>query len=261
MGGHEAFRKHIWKNYVIQASALIFIFDASDFSTLEESSEWFWRCLSWIEQKGIPVLFLANKWDLVQDKDETITKIVEGFNLNKLAGIDSEVSFRFFFISVKTGEYISEAMNWLIIKNFTEQRQSIIDISSFDIFLTGEEISVHIHDNSDKRAEVSNIINAYKNKWMQTEKSKLNVLEEIKYGEDRVFFLSYGGIALLISSKSDFIDKSIFAHVLEHLKVEEKSINRVQIYDLFDRIKGLLLQGFLSKVSESLSCKISDLTN
>ena len=72
MGGHEAFRKHIWRNYINQTSALNFIFDASDFSTLEESFVWYWTNLSWIEKKVLHVLFLANKWDLVVDKDETL---------------------------------------------------------------------------------------------------------------------------------------------------------------------------------------------
>jgi small GTP-binding protein len=258
MGGHMAFRKHIWRNYVEQSSALIFIFDASDFSTLTESKEWFWLCLSWIEKKGIPVLFLANKWDLVEDQDTTLDKIVEGFNLSKLATIDSKTSFRFFFISVKTGAYISDAMNWLIIKNFVEKRKTTVEISSFDIFLSSEQFSVHIHDSSDKRLGVHEIIETYQKKWFQSEKDELNVFEEMKYDEDNVFFLSFSGIALLITTKSDFIDRSVFINILELIKSEEKIVDKTQIYDLFDKIKNLLLQGFLGEISSSLICDVAE---
>ncbi|MHA1398629.1 MAG: ADP-ribosylation factor-like protein, partial [Candidatus Heimdallarchaeaceae archaeon] len=143
MGGHSSFRKHIWKNYVLQSSALIYIFDASDFTSIDESAKWFWNCYSWIEGKDVPILFLANKWDLVKNEDEAIEKIVSKFQLDKIASKAMNTAFRFFFVSVKTGAYIEEAMNWLLGKKITLIERQKEDIISFDIFIKVNDYIAH----------------------------------------------------------------------------------------------------------------------
>ena len=257
MGGHMAFREHIWENYIRQSSALIFIFDSSDISKIEESSEWFWRSLSWIDKEGIPVLFLANKWDLITDKDSVLDKIVTGFKLNKLASIDSKISFRFYFISVKSGAYISDAMKWLVIKNFIEKNKISVQIDSFDMFINSNSFITHLHDNSENRVEVEDLIIPYKKRWLESEIMNINIMEEISFQNYKVFFLSHERIAVLIITKDEIIDRSIFSKFLSNLDTS-RVYNKQEIYILFEKIKKLLSNQFFNEIASSLSCEISE---
>ncbi|MHA1302846.1 MAG: ADP-ribosylation factor-like protein [Candidatus Heimdallarchaeaceae archaeon] len=259
LGGHMAFRKHIWKNYIVQSSALIFIFDASDLDKMEESSKWFWKCLSWIENKSIPILFLANKWDLVKDKEESMEKIVQGFKLNDLVASDTKRSFRFYFISVKTGEYLSDAMNWLILKHFVEKHIVSSSILTLDLFVSSEHLIMHIHDNTANRVKVEDIIKVYKRKWLNSFESKsLNSLEEINYQDYKAVFFSYPRKALLITTSSDFIEKGPFINLIEKLdKFDIKLEDEVSRYQIFEKIKDELSKSFHPHLAKTLSCEIT----
>ena len=260
MGGHASFRKHIWQNYVEQSSALIFIFDASDLTNMEESAEWFWNSYAWIAEKQIPILFLANKWDLVKETEETIDKIVSGFNLKKISETALETPFRFFFVSVKTGAFISEAMNWLIGKSLNQSKDQKREVISFDLFIKIDNYIAHLHDNTDKRNMVANLINTYKEKWSSTIDSLIDVLEEIVFEKYRVLFISYKNKAIVISSKREFLDQSVFKNLVQDISLSKFNDNINGFYNLFEETKSELEKYFQVEIASSLSCDVSNVT-
>jgi len=256
MGGQIAFRKHIWENYVKQSSAIIYVFDASDLSNLEEGVEWFWKVLSWTEKKGIPILFLANKRDLVQDRESIMEKVVSSFRLNELGSSDSLHSFRFFFVSVKTGAYIDDAMNWLILKQFVETKKILSEIVSFDMFIVGEDFYAHYHDNSDKRNQINEIIENYKSKWIQSKKFPLILVEEMIYGEYKVLYLSLANKAILLTTKTETDERTTLTNMLENIIVPLPLSDCNKAYELLDYTIKELNKVFLTTISASLSCDI-----
>ncbi len=256
MGGHMAFRTHIWENYIKMSSGLIYIFDASDLSQIEESAEWFWKCFSWIEDKQAPILFLANKWDLVEDQDAVMDVIVSGFRLNELALKSIHSPFRFFFVSVKTGAYISDAMNWLIVKQFIEKRKFQNKILSLDIFVKINGNIAHIHDNSRERNEVINTINIYKTKFEESESNALNLLEEISYEGHKVLYISHSQLSLLVISKDDFIDRSGFSNLLDKIKTDKSFEDINEFYTLYENIKDSVSANFHLDITSTLSCDL-----
>ncbi|MCG3220748.1 MAG: GTP-binding protein [Candidatus Heimdallarchaeota archaeon] len=256
MGGHMAFRTHIWENYIKMSSGLIYIFDASDLSQMEESAEWFWKCFSWIEDKKAPILFLANKWDLVKDEEVVINSIVEGFRLNEIALKSLDSPFRFFFISVKTGAYISDAMNWLVVKQFIEKRKFPNKILSLDVFVKIGNSLAHIHDNSQERNEVLSTIDAYKKKFEQSGSEKLNLLEEMSYDNHKVLYISHSSMSLLVISEEDFIDRAGFSIILEKIKTEESYEDINEFYTLYENVKESVLKNFHTDISSTLSCDL-----
>ncbi len=256
MGGQIAFRRHIWENYVKQSSAIIYVFDASDLSHLEEGVEWFWKVLSWTEKKDIPILFLANKRDLVQDRESIMEKVISSFRLNELGSSDSLRSFRFFFVSVKTGAYIDEAMNWLIIKQFVETKQIISEIVSFDMFIVGEDFYAHYHDNSDKRNQISELIENYKKKWIQSKKFPVTLVEEMIYGEYRVLYLSFPNKAIVLTTKTETDERSTLTNMLNNITVPLPLSDCNKAYELLDYTIEELNKVFLTYISASLSCDI-----
>ncbi|MCG3216486.1 MAG: GTP-binding protein [Candidatus Heimdallarchaeota archaeon] len=256
MGGHMSFRTQVWKNYIKRASAFIFIFDASDISKLEESSEWFWKCFSWIEKEGIPVVFLANKWDLVTAKDEAIKRIVSGFRLEEMATVSLQSPFQFFFVSVKTGAYISDAMNWLIVKNFIEKNRIDSRILSFDLFMKAEEYSIHIHDNTEYRDNSCALIDMHFKKWLNAESNIIEALEEIIYKNLKVFIFSHPSKMIILTTKSESLDKSIFTNIVDSVKSYELADDMNSYISIYESTKQLLINSFQSDISDSLSCDI-----
>ena len=264
LAGHEAFRKRIWKNYVKQSHALIFIFDASDLSKINESAKWFWQCIEWTENRKIPVLFLANKKDLIDDVDERIEQIVSAFNLEKLSR-DRERSFRFFFVSVKTGENIPEAMNWLIIKQFAEKKNLIPEIITVDFFVKGQDCTVHIHDNVSARSKYMNIINSYIERWEKLVPSSVQIIEEIEQNNNRVIFIREKNVATLIITPEQNFDKGIFLKIMDLL---EKALEKQEGIDglpshgekaieLLNIIKSQLNSIFLSHIAQQLVMQLN----
>ena len=264
MGGHQAFRKHIWKNYINLSSALIFIFDASNLESLTESKEWFYTTLEWIENKNIPVLFLGNKMDLVVEKEKVMEKIVEGFELDKLTSIESKMSFRFFFISVKTGEYISDAMNWLINKLVSKKTNFMPNILSVDIFVKKGDINLHIHDNTRTREKVKNVINAYEKKWLKSSNQKqLSSMEEINFEEYKLLFISYQNIAILVTTEYSLIEKGPLVSLIEKLTefISTDLLNEETRYLVFQKVKKELEKSFIPFASKTLTCKVISIDN
>lgn len=265
LGGHEAFRNKIWRRYVQQSNALIFIFDASNMNTLEESAKWFWQCVEWIKNKSAPILFLANKKDLIENVDETIQQIVTAFNLQKLAN-DPERSFMFFFVSVKTAENIAEAMNWLILKQFARQNDEIPDITTIDFFVEGPGISLHIYYQTSERNNFISLIQLYKNRWHEIAPSSMVVTEETEHEDSNVFFIREGvAAALIIAPKAD-LNRSIFLEIVskinefhnrfhneEHVPAENTDLPMA----LLEMIKRELLDKKLGLIAQHLVIEIT----
>ena len=64
IGGQKAIRKH-WKNYFDQIDILMYVIDATDKKRLEECLEELQNLLEEDQLSGIPLLFFANKQDLM----------------------------------------------------------------------------------------------------------------------------------------------------------------------------------------------------
>ncbi len=136
LGGHFFFRQSIWENYVRASRVIVFIFDASDASSLRESREWFWRSVQWLPDTT-PIAFLANKCDL---ECMPLERIIENLELNRLASTP-ERPFRIFLVSALRGDNVQHAFEWINrqIEVSEEQPFKLQRISLF--FRSGEVIA------------------------------------------------------------------------------------------------------------------------
>ena len=111
LGGHQTYRKTIWETYVKLAFGIVFVIDSADPSSFDEAKEEFWRS---INQKDIEdeflILFLCNKKDL--EESENLESIINHMDLFKLAEKEN-ASYQFFKTSMKTGENVDNALEWL----------------------------------------------------------------------------------------------------------------------------------------------------
>lgn len=111
LGGHEAYRKTIWKNYIKLAYGIIFIVDASNPSSFDEAKEEFWKCVELKEEKeDFLVLFLCNKADI--EGHASLEEIIEQMELFKLAE-KQNCSYHFFLTSMKSGKNFDNCITWL----------------------------------------------------------------------------------------------------------------------------------------------------
>lgn len=81
IGGQKAIRKH-WKNYFDQTDVLMYVIDATDKRRLEECLEELQTLLEEDELAGIPLLFFANKQDLITALEPE--EIVEELQLDEI---------------------------------------------------------------------------------------------------------------------------------------------------------------------------------
>ncbi len=258
LGGHEAFRKNLWKNYIAQSSSLIYIFDASNLSNLQANVEWFWTVIDWLEHKEYPILFLANKWDDVpnNDKDERIQTIIEEFKLNKLAKTSTERSFQFFFVSVKTGLHIDTAMTWLIDHQpIDEKFKSFESIHCFDCFVQGKGFFAHISNIKQKRRDFKEIIHTYKDKWVSSLVKEFQHLEEITFENANVQYLSLGDLAVLTITDEGLPDKP-FMKIAQDLQQYTPLKSPEDAFDFFSMLKKALINLFLDEINTTLTCQI-----
>ena len=77
IGGQKAIRKH-WKNYFDQIDLLMYVIDATDKKRLEECLEELSNLLEEDELSGVPLLFFANKQDLITalQPDEIVEQLM-----------------------------------------------------------------------------------------------------------------------------------------------------------------------------------------
>ncbi|MBY9001245.1 MAG: GTP-binding protein [Candidatus Heimdallarchaeota archaeon] len=111
LGGHESYRKTLWESYVKLAYGIIFIFDSADTSSVEEAKKEFWRVIDLKDNRDeFLILFLCNKSDLKDS--QSLESVINNLSLYNLAEKEN-ASYQFFKTSMKTGENIDNALNWL----------------------------------------------------------------------------------------------------------------------------------------------------
>ena len=117
LGGHKSYRKTIWESYVKLAYGIIFIIDSADPASLDEAKEEFWRVIDLKDDRDeFLILFLCNKSDLKESLD--LEAVINHMDLYNLAEKEN-ASYQFFKTSMKTGDNIDNALNWL--KNNTSK--------------------------------------------------------------------------------------------------------------------------------------------
>jgi GTP-binding protein SAR1 len=130
LGGHEAVR-HLWEDYVIEASAVMFLIDATDVTRFQEVNLELDALLAQetLTENHVPIAIMLNKCDLQEaQSSECIAEaidyqnIVEMYNSqcfqSKLAHDDIEDNsqdnlIQMFRMSVYRGEGYQDAFQWL----------------------------------------------------------------------------------------------------------------------------------------------------
>ncbi len=110
LGGQPAFREMLWLKYIKMSQGVIFIFDSANPQQVDEARDWFWRVCDWAGT-DMPILFLANKWDLAEKMD--LTEIIEGLDITRFSEMPAR-SFRIYTTSMVTGDNVEAAIRWFI---------------------------------------------------------------------------------------------------------------------------------------------------
>ncbi|MHA1819693.1 MAG: ADP-ribosylation factor-like protein [Promethearchaeota archaeon] len=117
MPGQKSFRR-VWLRGIQDSNIIVFMLDAADEERFAEAKREFWRILSRYELRGVPLLFIANKVDLVENKFK-LSHIEEFFSLDEIN--DREWCIK--FMSLATKEGCDEVIEWL--KNTIKKHESI----------------------------------------------------------------------------------------------------------------------------------------
>lgn len=107
MPGQKKFRR-VWLRGVQESNILLFMLDACDEERFIEAKRAFWSIVTHYEVKNVPVLFIANKIDLVENQSK-LSKIEPFFSLPELR--DRKWSIK--FTSLVTKEGIKEVIDWI----------------------------------------------------------------------------------------------------------------------------------------------------
>jgi len=107
MPGQKIFRSD-WLRGAQASNLLLFVLDCADPERFSESNEELWNMLNLYELKSIPLLFLVNKTDLADCKENS-KPIIEKFNLNEIHDRDWHIVFS----SLPKNKGISELIEWL----------------------------------------------------------------------------------------------------------------------------------------------------
>ncbi len=107
MPGQKSFRR-VWLRGVQESNILLFMLDACDEERFIEAKRAFWSIVTRYEVKNVPVLFLANKVDLIENKTK-LSEIEPFFSLPELRGRKWSIKFT----SLVTKEGIKEVIDWI----------------------------------------------------------------------------------------------------------------------------------------------------
>jgi len=111
LGGHVSYRQTIWETYTKLAYGVIFIIDSTDTDQFDLAKEEFWKSINLKESADeFTILFLCNKSDL--EESVNLETIINHLELFKLAEKEN-ASYQFFKTSMKTGENVDNALQWL----------------------------------------------------------------------------------------------------------------------------------------------------
>ncbi len=130
LGGQPAFREMLWMKHIKMSQGVIFVFDSANAGHIEEAREWFWKVCDW-GGTDMPILFLANKWDLPNRMD--LTEIIERLEITRLSEMPAR-SFRIYTVSMLTGENVGDAVSWFISRAFEKAAQERIMIHHVYIY-------------------------------------------------------------------------------------------------------------------------------
>jgi small GTP-binding protein len=123
MTGQKNFRR-VWLRGVQESNILLFMLDASDEERFIEAKRAFWSIITRYEVKNVPVLFIANKIDLMENKSK-LSKIEPFFSLPEL----KERKWSIKFTSLLTKEGIKDVIDWItetVKENLLEDIKNII---------------------------------------------------------------------------------------------------------------------------------------
>ena len=111
LGGQISFRENLWNDYLIGASAIIYVFDSStnNKKLISESKQELWKYVLSEKNKisSLPILILANKADNDSIKEKNI--FIKELELDKV----KQKNIALFIVSALTGLNLEPAFEWL----------------------------------------------------------------------------------------------------------------------------------------------------
>lgn len=122
MPGQKSFRR-VWLRGVQDSNLLVFILDAADKKRYIEAKRALWSIITRYEVKNVPLLFIANKIDLIENESEL--GIIESyFSLQELK--DKIWTTKFMSLVTKQGvkevvDWISNTLNQQFMEEFKKQ--------------------------------------------------------------------------------------------------------------------------------------------
>ena len=116
IGGQKSIRPY-WRNYYDQTDALIYVIDSADTRRIEETGIELQQLMDEERLANVPLLVMANKQDLIS--------ALSPAEISKELGLDDirERTWNIQACSAKTGEGLSEAMEWLVDQINTGQAE------------------------------------------------------------------------------------------------------------------------------------------
>ncbi|MHA1279464.1 MAG: ADP-ribosylation factor family protein, partial [Candidatus Helarchaeota archaeon] len=114
VAGQKRFRNS-WRTFMNATNGLIFVFDCSDLSRIDEAREELFRVLSYKEAQGLPLLIFSNKIDI--KPHGTINDIIEGLHLHQITDRD----WKIFDSSALNNIGVDKGFSWIskqILKNW-----------------------------------------------------------------------------------------------------------------------------------------------
>eukprot|EP01121_Diplochlamys_sp_Union-15-3_P016201 TRINITY_DN5472_c0_g1_i3.p1 TRINITY_DN5472_c0_g1~~TRINITY_DN5472_c0_g1_i3.p1 ORF type:complete len:188 (-),score=30.32 TRINITY_DN5472_c0_g1_i3:53-616(-) len=106
LGGERGLRS-IWNNYIKDAKAIVYVIDASNQEQLEDAKETFKNLMNRPELSCIPVLVIANKYDVNGAEDVN-------FLINHMELKEAKGDIHIVACSAITGAGIKEGIDWLL---------------------------------------------------------------------------------------------------------------------------------------------------
>ena len=115
MPGQQSFRR-VWLRGVQDSNLLMFMLDAADKERYMEAKGAFWSIITQPEVRDVPVLFIVNKIDLL-DNEMELQNIAQVFSLPDLKGRTWDIKFT----SCVNKKGIKDVLNWIAqsVKNNT----------------------------------------------------------------------------------------------------------------------------------------------
>lgn len=234
LGGHKSYRKTIWQTYTKLAYGLVFILDSADPDSFDLAKEEFWRSIDLKgNQDDFLIVILCNKSDL--DESVDLETIINHMELYKLAEKEN-ASFQFFKTSMKSGENVDAALNWLtnntsrIVQKRTIDPQMFMlaDLEGFPIL---EIDKMGLEEDPSLMAGFLSAIESFSKQVF----GKTGILQ----------FMQSGGYKYIVKTDDKFI-YSLIIKIDECQEEARRMINIVSenVYDLenFAMLEGIIAQ-------------------